>query len=75
MFRNKILGEMKLLIKESKENFISYSNSFHGYIRGLVSAKFGAISQLSAIWVTKDPRSKTYIDYLERTNKRKVITN
>jgi hypothetical protein len=60
LYRNTMIVEMQLAIKQDKSKFIECSNKFNHYLYELKRAKFGAITEMCSIWMSQDLRSKFY---------------
>jgi hypothetical protein len=58
LYRNKIIVEMQLAIKQEKSKFIESSNKFNHYLYELKRAKFGPIMEMCSIWMSQNLSAK-----------------
>ena len=65
LYRNKIVIEVQLGIKNDKSKFIEYSNRFNHFIYELQRSAFDSITELCSIWMTCDPRADYFLDKLK----------
>lgn len=70
LYRDEIIVEIQLAIKSEKTKFIECSYNFNHYLYELKRAKFGPIMEMCNIWVSKDLKSKYYLEKTEKLNKR-----
>lgn len=57
LYKKKVIIEMQLAIKQDKSKFIDCSNKINHYIYELERAKFGAIMEMSSVWMSHDQRA------------------
>ena len=65
MYRQTLVIEMQLAIKNDKSKFLDCSTYFNHYIYELKRSQFGPLSELSNIWINIDLRGKFYLDKLK----------
>ena len=70
LYRGEMVVEMQLAIKSDKSKFIECSYNFNHYLYELRRAQFGPIMEMCNIWVSKDLKSKFYLEKLEKLNVR-----
>ena len=58
LYKNKIIVEMQLAIKQDKSKFIESSNKFNHYLYELKRAKFGPIMEMCSIWMSQNLTAK-----------------
>jgi hypothetical protein len=58
LYKNKIIVEMQLAIKQDKSKFIESSNKFNHYLYELKRAKFGPIMEMCSIWMSQSLNAK-----------------
>ena len=70
LYKNEIIVEMQLAIKQDKSKFIDCSNKFNHYLYELQRAKFGSVMQMCSVWMSLDNRAQFYAQKKEKLNVR-----
>lgn len=60
LYKNTMVVEMQLAIKQQKSKFTECSNKFNHYFYEMKRAKFGAIMEMCSIWMSQDSRAQFY---------------
>ncbi len=69
VYKNTMVVEMQLAVKQQKSKFIEHSNKFNHYFYELKRAKFGAIMEMCSMWMSQDSRASFYKDVHQQAQK------
>ena len=67
-YKNKVIVEMQLVVKQEKSKFIDCSNKFAHYLYELSRAKFGPIMEMCNIWMSIYPTANFFAQKIENLN-------
>ena len=72
-FNETLLCEIQLSVNSKSSQFINHSNLFSHYLYELERSKFGPLTELCNIWISKDKRAEMYQDLIKSEERNQEI--